>query len=80
MDVLAATPNHFYIERDLAKLKEQSQTLFATLFGRLSSRIEPGQRLIVVPDGMLHYLPFEALIHNRRYFEEVLPQGRGELG
>lgn len=70
LDVLAATPNHFYIERDLAKLRGHSKALFATLFGALSSRLEPGQRLIVVPDGLLHYLPFEALIHNQRYLVE----------
>jgi CHAT domain-containing protein len=70
LDVLGATPNHFYIKRDLAKLKEQSQKLFTTLLGPLSSRIEPGQRLIVVPDGLLHYLPFETLIHKGRYFVE----------
>src|SRR5205085_1879053 len=27
-------------------------------------------RLIVVPDGPLHYLPFEALVHNGRYLVE----------
>jgi CHAT domain-containing protein len=40
------------------------------LLGPLSSRIEPGQRLIVVPDGLLHHLPFETLIHNGRYLVE----------
>lgn len=70
LDKLSATPNHLYIERDLAKLKEQSQALFAILFGSLSSQIEPGKRLIVVPDGLLHYLPFEALAHNGRYLVE----------
>jgi CHAT domain-containing protein len=30
----------------------------------------PGQKLIIVPDGVLHYLPFEALIHNKRYLVE----------
>lgn len=70
LTMLAATPNHLYIERDLAKLREHSEALFETLFGRLSRQIEPGQRLIVVPDGLLHYLPFEALIHNRHFLVE----------
>lgn len=70
LDMLAAAPNQLYIERDLAKLREQSGALFVTLFGRLSRQIEPGQRLIVVPDGLLHYLPFEALIHNGHYLVE----------
>jgi len=70
LDMLAATPNHLYIERELAKLKEQSEALFATLFGRLSSQIERDPRLIIVADGLLHYLPFEALIHSGRYLVE----------
>jgi CHAT domain-containing protein len=70
LDVLAATPNHLHIERDLAKLRGQAEALFTTLLGRLAGQIEPGQRLIVVPDGLLHYLPFEALVHNGRYLVE----------
>jgi CHAT domain-containing protein len=70
LDVLASAPNPLNIERDLAKLRKQSESLFAALFGQLSSKIEPGQRLIVVPDGLLHYLPFEALSYNGRYLVE----------
>ena len=70
IDGLAAPPNHLYMENDLARLRKQAEALFATLFGRLSGQIEPGQRLIVVPDGLLHYLPFEALINKGRYLVE----------
>lgn len=70
LDLLAATPHHMHMENDLAKLRGQAEALFSTLFGRLAEQIEPGQRLIVVPDGLLHYLPFEALIHNGRYLVE----------
>jgi CHAT domain-containing protein len=70
IDGLAATPHYLYVENDLARLRKQAEALFTTLFGRLSKQIEPGQRLIVVPDGLLHYLPFEALIHNGRYLVE----------
>jgi len=70
LELLANTPNHLHIERDLAKQAEQGEALFATLFGHLSSQIERGQRLIIVPDGLLHYLPFEALIYNGRYLVE----------
>jgi CHAT domain-containing protein len=70
LDMLASTPNQLYIERDLAKLREQSAALFAVLFGNLSRQIKPDQRLIIVPDGLLRYLPFEALIHNGRYLVE----------
>jgi CHAT domain-containing protein len=70
LDMLGAPPSQLYIERDLARLRDCSGALFNTLFGRLSQQIEPGQRLLIVPDGLLHYLPFEALIHNGHYLVE----------
>jgi CHAT domain-containing protein/tetratricopeptide (TPR) repeat protein len=70
IDDLAAPPNHLYLENNLARLRKQAEQLFTTLFGGLAKHLEPGQRLIVVPDGLLHYLPFEALIHNGRYLVE----------
>jgi CHAT domain-containing protein len=70
LEVLAAQPSHLYVERDIAKVRGQAERLFATLFGILTSRIEPGQRLIIVPDGLLDCLPFEALIQNERYLVE----------
>ncbi len=70
LDALAANPNHLFIEKEIAKVRAKGEELFTTLFGSLSGRLEPGQRLIVVPDGLLHYLPFEALIHNGHYLIE----------
>ena len=51
-------------------MEKQSEKLYAVLFGRLSEKITPGRRLIIVPDGLLHYLPFEALTHNGHYLLE----------
>src|SRR5581483_10102997 len=70
LDRLAATPNHLCLERDLTKLREQAEGLFATLLGGLFWQVEPGERLIIVPDGLLYYLPFETLIHNGHYLLE----------
>ncbi|HXU39762.1 MAG TPA: CHAT domain-containing tetratricopeptide repeat protein [Blastocatellia bacterium] len=70
LDLLATPPNHLYIGGDLTKLREASKALFEKLFGGLSSHIESGDRLIIVPDGLLHYLPFETLVHNDRYLIE----------
>lgn len=70
LGTLAAPPNPLYIDRDLAKLRGQSEALFAMLFGGLSDHIAAGDRLIIVPDGVLHYLPFETLVHNERYLVE----------
>ena len=70
LDLLATAPNHLYIERDLTKLRKASKALFEKLFGGLSSHIESGDRLIIVPDGLLHYLPFETLVQKDRYLIE----------
>ncbi|HEY3135454.1 MAG TPA: CHAT domain-containing protein [Blastocatellia bacterium] len=70
LQLIAESPSPLYIERDLAKARKQACELFVTLFGALASHIELSQRLIIVPDGLLNYLPFEALIHNGRYFVE----------
>jgi CHAT domain-containing protein len=64
---LAVTPNHLNIENEITKARAQAEALFSTLFSSLSKHLKPNQRLIVVPDGVLYYLPFEALIHNGRY-------------
>jgi len=68
--LLTTPPNHLYIDTNLAKLRAQSKALFGSLFGGLSSHIESGDRLIIVPDGLLHYLPFETLVQNNRYLIE----------
>jgi CHAT domain-containing protein len=70
LDVLAVPPSLLHIEGDVAKVRVQAKSLFDTLFGSLASRIEPGRRLIIVPDGLLNYLPFEALIQKGRYLVE----------
>ncbi len=64
------TPNHLRIEKGMPQLRRQASTLFALLFGGLAGKIEPGERLVIVPDGLLHYLPFEALVHNERFMVE----------
>jgi len=68
--IINTAPNYFHIERDLHKATDQAATLFSSLLGELSQRIEEGGKLVIVPDGVLHYLPFEALIQNGRYLLE----------
>ena len=68
--LITAAPNHLFIERDMAQLEKLSEKLFAVLLDRLSEQMAPDRRLIIVPDGLLHYLPFEALTHNGRYLLE----------
>ncbi|MEK6406802.1 MAG: CHAT domain-containing tetratricopeptide repeat protein [Acidobacteriota bacterium] len=70
LEKLRTSPNHLQLDRELAKTREQAAALFSVLFGNLARQILPGQKLIVVPDGLLHYLPFETLIHDGHYLVE----------
>ncbi|MBI1762769.1 MAG: CHAT domain-containing protein [Acidobacteria bacterium] len=45
----------------IAKLKAQSQLLYEKLFQPLEARLTAARKLIIVPDGVLAYLPFETL-------------------
>jgi CHAT domain-containing protein/tetratricopeptide (TPR) repeat protein len=40
----------------------QGRELFRILLGAFAARISKARRLLVVPDGVLHYLPFESLV------------------
>lgn len=64
---LAENPSNLHIERDLSKLNEIAANLFSATLSRLYNRIPPESSLIIVPDGILHYLPFEALRRDGRY-------------
>jgi CHAT domain-containing protein len=63
-------PNNLYLERRLATQRELAEKLCSQLLGRLAGRLAPDKQLIVVPDGILYYLPFETLRHNGRYLVE----------
>jgi len=45
----------------IAKLKAQNQQLYQKLFQPLEPHLQSAQKLIIVPDGALAYLPFETL-------------------
>lgn len=49
------------------RLRTSSEQLFKMLLGSASAAIEKSRRIIIIPDGILHYLPFESL---------MLPSGR----
>ena len=51
----------------MAKLKTQSQPLYEKLFQPLETHLTAARKLIIVPDGVLAYLPFETLLsHPKR--------------
>ncbi|MGA9768034.1 MAG: CHAT domain-containing tetratricopeptide repeat protein [Blastocatellia bacterium] len=70
IEIVNVPPDNIHLERDLEQMREHAKRLFSILFGQLSKHISPGQKLIIVPDGILHYLPFETLIQDGRYLIE----------
>jgi tetratricopeptide (TPR) repeat protein len=66
LDYLAlmnSPPNNLHLESEIKKLLDRGKSLFRLLFGGLSAKLTPGQNLTIVPDGILHYLPFETLVN-----------------
>jgi CHAT domain-containing protein len=50
----------------LEEFRDTARQLFSMLITPAMPRLRPGQRLIVSPDGILHYLPFETLMSTNR--------------
>ncbi|HQR35472.1 MAG TPA: CHAT domain-containing protein [Blastocatellia bacterium] len=59
---LSAKVNSTTAAQAITKLKAQSQPLYEKLFQPLESHLTGARKLIVVPDGVLAYLPFETLV------------------
>jgi len=47
---------------------EQGQALYQTLLGPFGPSLAQEERLLIVPDGALYYLPFEALMPERNQY------------
>jgi len=71
LNLIATKPNSLYLDREIAKQKKFGDELFRLLLGKLADKLKPEQRLIIAPDGLLYYLPYETLIHNGRYLIET---------
>lgn len=63
--------------RRMASLDALGRDLFSTLIGPVAEAVSAGERLLVLPDGPLHFLPFSALVlpgaADRRYLVEWKP-------
>lgn len=70
LSVVATKPQNRRLEQALSEQRKLAARLCQVLLGRLAERLTPGQRLLVAPDGLLHYLPFETLIRRERYVIE----------
>src|SRR6266852_3860505 len=50
------------LHESLAKIGRRGQKLYASLLGPVESAITADRTLIIIPDGVLGYLPFETLV------------------
>lgn len=64
---LAELPNRLTLRRKIAHEEQLGHELFSILLGGFSDQLNPTRSLIIVPDGLLSYLPFEALLRDHRY-------------
>lgn len=62
LDQIASTFHKSIIKIDREDYIRSSAALYDALLRPLEKRISGKSRLLIVPDGLLHYLPFEALI------------------
>ena len=70
LKIISTKPNALYLERDLAEQTKFASQLFDLLLRPVSDKLATTKRLIIVPNGLLHYLPFESLISNGKYLIE----------
>ena len=55
------------------QLQRASQDLYSALLGPVEERIAASERLLILPDGPLHVLPFGALLHDGQYLANWKP-------
>ncbi len=48
------------------RIEAVSRELYTALLGPLSKRVAASERLLILPDGPLHVLPFAALVHDTK--------------
>jgi CHAT domain-containing protein len=56
--------------KDFAQFQESSYFVYDLLFNRLKGEIQSND-LIIIPDGILAYLPFEVLITDNKEFKQI---------
>lgn len=54
------------VQSSIERIDRLGSALYSTLFAPIQDAVPSGARVIIVPDGVLSYLPFEALITGTR--------------
>lgn len=70
LDALAVAPMNLHLQFQVTKQQAMAEELCNTLLGKLANQLRPDSKLIVIPDGLLNYVPYESLVHNGRYLIE----------
>lgn len=71
LDDLSKAPANFLLLRSaLTKQRAQGAEIFKLLLGKLASKLTPDSSLLVIPDGLLNYLPFDTLVNGDRFLIE----------
>ena len=70
MNALSVAPTNLHLQLSVAKQRTMAEELFNMLFGKLAGQLHPNSKLIVIPDGLLNYVPYESLVQNGRYLIE----------
>jgi CHAT domain-containing protein/tetratricopeptide (TPR) repeat protein len=70
LKLITEKPNKLRLDQDITKQRDQAGKLADFLLGDAIKQITDHKKLLIVPDGILYYLPFEALIHKGKYLLE----------
>ena len=70
LDAITSRPNSLYVERECKRQKTLAARLFDLLLGAFSGKLAAGRRILIAPDGLLYFLPFETLVRGGRYLIE----------
>ena len=65
-DVFAGNVSSLNAAQEIAKQKAQSQQIYKKLFQPLAPHLTKVRKLVIVPDGVLAYLPFETLVNESK--------------
>ncbi|HEU4388992.1 MAG TPA: CHAT domain-containing protein, partial [Blastocatellia bacterium] len=70
INALTARPKNLVVQQNDRKQMQLARELFDLLLGKFADQFSPERHLIIVPDGLLAYLPFETLVRGDRYLIE----------
>lgn len=68
---LSQPPSNLYLDQDIRALRKRGAALFDLILGLVRDSLPVYKRLIIVPDGILSYLPFETLVSGGKYLVET---------